>query len=186
VVAADDRLERSLQAGGWLVVSADPRRLALAQAILAERPVSLIDVEAAMLGGMREFAGRHNVRWTTVLAADTAEPGTPDHRNLLRVADAGIVMAREAIESAGPAVLLVNAGILARYGTALLDDMREAVRTATAGSPVRTVWLLVPWADQQQPPLLDGAAIPLFGNQWLPLPREWVSRHKRPDEGGTA
>jgi serine/threonine protein kinase len=185
VVAADDELERSLQAGGWLVLSVDPRRVAQAQTILETRPVSLVDVEAVMLGGMREFAERHNVRWPTVLAADAAEPGTPDHHNLRRVADAGIAKAREAIESSGPAVLLVNAGILARYGTTLLDDMREAVRTATAGSPVRTVWLLVPWADRQQPPLLDGAAIPLLGNQWLPLPREWATRHKRPDKGGT-
>ena len=148
MVAADDRLERSLEAGGWLVVSVDPRRLARAEAILTTRPVNLVDVEAMMLDGMREFAERHNVRWATVLAADAAEPGTSDHRNLRRVADAGITKAHEAIESSGPAVLLVNAGVLARYGTALLDDMREDVRTATAGSPVRTVWLLVPWADQ--------------------------------------
>lgn len=185
VIAADDRLERSLEAGGWLVLSVDPRRLVRAEAILATRPVNLVDVEAVMLDGMHEFAERHNVRWATVLAADAADPGTSDQRNLRRVADAGIIKAREAIESSGPAVLLVNAGVLARYGTAMLDDMREAIRTATAGSPVRTVWLLVPWADRQQPPLLDGAAIPVLGTQWLPLSGEWVARHKRSDEGGT-
>jgi serine/threonine protein kinase len=185
VVAADDRLERSLEAGGWLVLPVDPRRLARAEAILTTRPVNLVDVEAVMLDGMREFAGRHNVRWATVLTADAAEPGTSDYRNLRRVADAGITKAHEAIESSGPAVLLVNAGVLARYGTALLDDMREAVRIATAGSPVRTVWLLVPWADPQQPPLLDGAAIPVLGTQWLPLSREWLARHNRADEGGS-
>jgi serine/threonine protein kinase len=186
VVAADDRLERSVQAGGWLVLSVDPRRLTRAEATLATRPVNLVDVEAVMLDGMREFAKRHNVRWGTVLAADIAGPGTADYRNLRRVTDAGVAKARETIEASGPAVLLVNPGILARYCTGLLDDMREAVRTATTGSPLRTVWLLVPWADRQQPPLLDRAAIPVLGDQWLPLPREWVARHKRKDEGGTA
>jgi hypothetical protein len=84
-------------------------------------------------------------------------------------------------------VLLVNAGLLSRYGSTLLDELRDAVRTATANSPVRTVWLLVPWADQNVQPMLDGVAIPVLGPQWLHLPTEWIRVHEpRLAEGGAA
>jgi hypothetical protein len=185
--AAQDRLNRSLQAGGWLVLSVPPQSLERAERRLAAQPVTRIDVEAVLLAGMREFAARHNVRWATVLAADAAEKDSADWRNLRRVAEAGITAVRATVEASGPAVLLVNAGLLSRYGSALLDELREAVRTATVGSPVRTAWLLVPWADQNAQPMLDGAAIPVLGNQWLHLPSEWLRIDKtRLAEGGAA
>ena len=91
------------------------------------------------------------------------------------------------IDSSGPAVLLVNAGILTRYQATRLDELREAVRTATSGSPVRTVWLLVPSADQDVPPMLGSVAVPVLGSQWLALPPEWLrAREPKLAEGGAA
>ena len=185
-VAADDRLRRSLEAGGWLVLSIPPRWLARASRCLAARPVVRIDVEAILLTGMREFAANHNVQWATVLAADTADSNSGDWRNLSRVVDAGLAAVRAAISASGPAVLLVNAGILARYNGAMLDELRDAVRTATAESLLHTVWLLVPWADQDLPPMLDNLAIPVMGTQRLSLPPEWILMHEQHAEGGAA
>ena len=130
---------------------------------------------------MREFCDRHRVQWSRVLAADAAEQSSRDWANLSKVARAGLAGVRASIEAAGPAVLIVNAGVLARYNPALalLDELRESVRTATADSTVRTVWVLVPWADVEQQPLLDGGApVPQFGNQWLPLSEDWIVRHE--------
>ncbi|MGH3219869.1 MAG: BREX system serine/threonine kinase PglW [Streptosporangiaceae bacterium] len=187
VLAADDRLRRTLETGGWLVLSAQPRRLASAQRCLAAQPVTVVDVEKELLAGMREFAAARKVQWATVLAADAAAENTSDRRNLSIVVDAGLARVREMIESAGPAVLLVNAAILTRYQAALLEEFREAVRTAKADSPVRTVWLLVPSADQNTPPMLDNVAVPVLGSQWLALPPEWLrAREPQLAEGGAA
>ena len=135
---------------------------------------------------MREFAAQHNVQWATVLAADTADRNSGDWRNLSRVVDVGLAVVRAVIDSSGPAVLLVNAGILARYNGAMLDELRDAVRTATAESLLHTVWLLVPWADQDLPPMLDDLAIPVIGTQQLSLPPEWILMHEQHAEGGAA
>ena len=185
-VAADDRLCRSVEAGGWLVLSVPPRWLARASQCLAAQPVARIDVEATMLTGMRQFAAQHNVQWATVLAADATDRNSRDWQNLSRVVDAGLATVRAAIDASGPAVFLVNAGVLARYDSPMLDELRDTVRTATAESPLDTVWLLVPWADQDLPPMLDNNAIPVMGNQWLPLPQEWILMHERHAEGGAA
>jgi serine/threonine protein kinase len=187
ILAADDRLSRTLETGGWLVLSAQPRRLASAQRCLAAQPVTVVDVEAVLLAGMREFAAARNVQWATVLAADAAAENSSDRRNLSVVVDAGLTRVREMIDSSGPAVLLVNAGILTRYQATRLDELREAVRTATSGSPVRTVWLLVPSADQDVPPMLGSVAVPVLGSQWLALPPEWLrAREPKLAEGGAA
>ena len=189
VLAADDRLARSLEEGGWLVLSVPPRRVTRAERCLAGQAVTTVDVERTLLAGMREFCERHDVRWPLVLEADAADRTSPEWGRLSRVVDAGMAAVRDAVEVAGPAVLLANAGVLARYdpSLALVAELREAVRTATAASPVRTVWLLVPWADTQKQPLLDGAAVPVFGNQWLPLPQGWVEKHEsQAEEGGAA
>lgn len=185
--AAEDRLNRSLDVGGWLVVSASPRWLERADRSLAARPVIRVDVEAVLLEGMREFAERHNVQWATVLAADAADRHSSDWRNLSLVVDAALAGLRARIDTSGPAVLLVNAGILARYQTTLLDDLREIIRSATGSSPVRTAWLLLPWADQDLQPMLDNVAIPVMGAQWLHLPHEWIRAHEPSlTEGGAA
>jgi hypothetical protein len=78
--------------------------------------------------------------------------------------------------------------MIARYdpALALMDELRASVRTATGEASVRIVWVLVPWADAEKPPLLDGGApVPLFGSQWLPLAEEWIARHEgqRNEEG---
>ena len=185
--AADDRLERTLEAGGWLVLTVAPKSLARADRCLTARPVMRVDAESVLINGMREFAARHNVLWSTVLAADAADRNSADWRNLSRVVDAGIEALRAVIENSGPALLLVNAGLLSRYGSTLLDELREDVRIATGSSPVRTIWLLVPWADAEAPPLLDGVAVPVFGAQRLHLPEKWIRMNEEAlAEGGAA
>ncbi len=88
--------------------------------------------------------------------------------------------ALDAISAAGPVVLLLNAGILARYdpSLSLLDSLREQVTHAGADAPVRTVWLLVPWHDAEAVPRLDDAAVPIFGPQWLALREDWLIRRE--------
>ncbi|MFP5345500.1 MAG: BREX system serine/threonine kinase PglW [Actinomycetes bacterium] len=188
VLEVDTRLARSLDDGGWLVLTASLSRLARAEGCLAGHDVRVVDVERVLLDGMRAFCRQRGVHWDVVLAADAAERTSGEWVRLGQVVRAGLDGVRAAIEAAGPAVLLVNAGVLARYDRSLtlLAELRESLRRATAASRVRTVWLLVPWADRQKPPMLDGAAVPVFGSQWLPLPGEWVRRHAAAQKVGGA
>ena len=139
-----------------------------------------LDVERELLTAMRAFADAHGVDWGTVLAADVADRSSTNWTRLMRVVSAALPMLRDAISAAGPAVLLLNAGILARYdpSLSLLDSLREQVTHAGADAPVRTVWLLVPWHDAEAVPRLDDAAVPIFGPQWLALREDWLIRRE--------
>ncbi|HLZ37458.1 MAG TPA: BREX system serine/threonine kinase PglW, partial [Mycobacteriales bacterium] len=181
VLAADDRLLGSLESGGWLVVTTAPRRLQRAERCLAAYDgVCRVDVEAVVLDGMRTFARGRRVRWDTVLAADAADRRSPDWARLQQVVAAGVEALRESLGGAGSAVLLANAGILARYDAALgvLAEVKDWLRTAGLRG-LRTAWLLVPWADAAATPLLDGVAVPMLGTEWLPLPTAWIERHEK-------
>jgi hypothetical protein len=68
----------------------------------------------------------------------------------------------------------------------LLDSLRELVTYAGVDSPVRTVWLLVPWHDAEAGPRLDDAAVPIFGPQWLALREDWLVRREERRADGVA
>ena len=83
------------------------------------------------------------------------------------------------LQSAAP-LLLVSAGLLARYDLMPLISELEAA----AGRPGHTpgAWLLLPTARQGLP-LIDGEAVPLVNNidntQTLALPKAWVEIQHR-------
>jgi hypothetical protein len=188
LLAADSKLAASLEAGGWLVVSIRPRHLGAAERALAAHPVAVVDVEAVLLDAMAKFASDRKVSWATVLAADAADRPSRDWMNLRRVADAGLAEVRKAITSSGPAVLLANAGVLARYDPdlTLLAEVRDRLRTASGHTALRTAWLLLPWADEDKWPLLDGAAAPMLETEWLRPPRAWAAQRDPLTSGGAA
>ena len=190
VVEVDDRLARSLDDGGWIVLSVRPSRLARAERCLTAQDVTTVDVEREFLAGLRDYCKERRVRWDVVLAADAADRSSQAWARLTSVVQAGgLARVRTAIREAGPCVLLTNAGVLARYDPSLtvLDELRDEVFRATADSPVRTVWLVVPWADTEKPPKLDGAVVPALGPQWVRLPEEWIGKHETAlSEGGAA
>jgi hypothetical protein len=150
--------------------------------------VAVVDVEAVLLDGMARFARDRKVSWATVLAADAADRSSRDWLNLRRVLDAGLAEVRKAITSSGPAVLLVKAGVLARYDTdlTLLAEVRDGLRTARGHGALRAAWLLLPWADEDKWPLLDGAAVPMLETEWLRLPRAWAAHRDPLTSGGAA
>lgn len=190
VLEVDDRLARSLDDGGWLVLSVRPSRLARAEACLAAQDVRTVDVEREFLTGLRAYCQERRVTWDVVLAADAADRSSRDWARLSSVVQAGgLSRVRTAIRAAGPRVLLTNAGVLARYDPSLtvVDELRDEVFRATADSPVRMLWLVVPWADTDKLPKLDGVAVPVFGPQWVRLPEEWINKHEAAlSEGGAA
>ena len=191
--AAEDRLQRSLRQGGLLVITVDPRLARRAEAELLHRfstpknggaKLQRMNLDALLLNELKAQASTARVDWNVVLHADAADPiskGTSrDWTNLMRLVQRTLPALRSALLQNPAPLLLVSAGLLARYDLMPLITEIEA----TAGRPGHTpsVWLLLPTTHQGLP-VIDGVAVPLVNNikntQTLALPQAWVENHHR-------
>lgn len=187
--AAEERLQRSLRQGGLLVITVDPRIARRAETELLHRfrqppderqGLQRLNFDALLLNALREQATTARVDWNVVLRADAAERGGRDWTNLMRLVQRTLPALRtELLQSPAP-LLLVSAGLLARYDLmSLITELEGA-----AGRPTQTpsVWLLLPTAHQGLP-VIDGVAVPLVNNinntQALTLPQAWVENQHR-------
>jgi len=184
--AIEDRLQHSLKQGGLLVLTTEPRIAQRAEAGLlhrfgasGERPQGLqrVSVDALLLRELRSQAAALGVDWSMVLRADAAEPGSRDWRNLLHLVGLTVpALLQVLLESASP-LLVVNAGLLARYELLHVITELESV----AGRPGRTpcAWLLLP-GHQPGTATIDGRPVPLVhANTVLALALPWLENVHR-------
>ena len=183
---AEERLQRSLSAGGLLVLSIEPRQARHAEAELLRRfgPASSMrpalertSFDALLLKALREQATAARVDWGKVLSADAAEPGTRDWVNLQRLVQRTLATLKPALLNSPAPLLLVNLGLLARYDLMALVSEIEA----HAGRPGHTpsVWMLLP-SHKQGLPMIDGVPVPLIvSSQAIELPTAWVENKHR-------
>lgn len=188
-VAIEARLTRSLQQGGLLVLTVHPRLARRAEAELLHRfgqpgsrpaPLRRLNFDALLLGALREQATAARVDWNVVLEADAADRGSRHWNNLLRLVQRTLPALRAALLQGSAPILLVNAGLLARYELMTLITEVEAC----AGRPGHTpsVWLLLP-TTQQGLPVIDGVAVPIVNNlrsaRTVALAQAWVENRHR-------
>lgn len=187
--AVEERLERSLQRGGLLVLTVQPRIARRAQAELLHRfgrpgiepaPLQLVSFDALLLAALREQAAAARVDWNVVLEADAADRGSRYWANLQRLVQRTLPTLRAALLGGTAPILLVSAGLLARYELmALITEIEQH-----AGRPGQTpsVWLLLPTSHQGLP-VVDGVAVPIVNNmqnsQTLALAQAWVENRHR-------
>ncbi len=184
--AAEERLVRGLEQGGLLVLTVHPRLARHAEAELLHRfgragplpaPLTRVNFDALLLGALREQAQAARIDWNVVLQADAADHGTRHWINLQRLVQRTLPALRQALLFSPSPILLVSAGLLARY-----DLMRLATEMEEhAGRPGHTfsAWLLLP-TSQQGLPVMDGVAVPLINNTHaLALPQTWVENKHR-------
>jgi hypothetical protein len=188
--AAEDRLQRSLRQGGLLVLTVEPRLARRAEAELLHRfheqqqsaahKLQRVSVDALLLAELKAQATAARVDWNVVLRADAADKGSRDWTNLMRLVQRALPVLRTALLQSTVPVLMVSAGLLARYDLMALITEIEAA----AGRPGQTpsVWLLLPTAHQGLP-VIDGVAVPLVNNihntQTLALPQAWIENQHR-------
>ncbi len=196
--AAEERLQRSLRQGGLLVITVNARLARRAEAELLHRfrepmgashGLKRMNLDALLLNELKAQASAARVDWNVVLHADATDPTTKgssrDWTNLMRLVQRTLPALRTALLQSPAPVLLVSAGLLARYDLMPLITEIEA----TAGRPAQTpsVWLLLATAHQGLP-VIDGVAVPLVNNidntQTLALPQAWVENQHR--AGATA
>lgn len=189
-VAFEDRLQRQLKTGGLLSLSTEPRLTARAEHELlhrfgpesnSPRPLQRLSIDALLLRCLREQANAARVDWNRVLAADAAEPDSRDWANLQRLVQRTLPTLRQAMLQATQPLLVVHAGLLARYGLMSLIVELEAA----AGTPGHTpsAWLLLP-THQTGRASIDGSAVPLVhaGNV-IAMPQAWIENRHRTRAG---
>ncbi len=187
--AVEDRLVRSLDQGGTLVLTVVPRLARYAEAELLRRfgtlatsptAVKRLNFDALLLAALREQAKVMKVDWKVVLQADAADRGSRHWINLQRLVQRAVPVVRTALLSSPSPILLVCVGLMARYELMGLITELEA----HAGRPEHTpcAWVLLP-TSQQGLPVIDGVAVPLVNNinntRALALPQAWIENKHR-------
>jgi serine/threonine protein kinase len=187
--AVEQRLTRSLQQGGLLVLTVHPRIARRAEAELLHRfghpgtqpaPLQRVNFDALLLGALREQAKTARVDWNVVLEADAADRGSRHWTNLQRLVQRTLPTLRAALLQGTAPILLVSAGLLAHYDLmTLITEIEEH-----SGRPGHTpgVWLLLPTTHQGLP-VIDGVAVPIVNNiqntRTLALAQAWVENKHR-------
>jgi len=195
--AIEKRLVRSLDQGGLLVLTVHPRIARHAEAELLRRfgasappsanPIKRVNFDALLLSALRAQAQALKVDWNIVLQADASERGSRHWTNLQRLVQRTLPTLRAALLNSPAPILLVCAGLLARYELMALVTELES----NAGRPGHTpcVWLLLPTSHQGLP-MIDGVAVPLVHNithtHTIALAQAWVENKHRAKIGPPA
>jgi serine/threonine protein kinase len=186
VAAVQERLVRSLEQGGLLVLTVQPRIARHADPELLHRfpAVKRINFDALLLAGLREQAQAMKVDWSVVLQADAADRGSRHWVNLQRLVQRTVPALRAALLHSPTPILLVCVGLLARYE--LMNLITELEEHAGRPGHTPTAWVLLPTSHQGLP-LIDGVAVPLVNNinntRALALPQAWVENKHRAKTG---
>lgn len=176
---AGQRLRDSRRSRSFLALGVPGHRLQRATRVLTQEFGALeVDLTEVLLNAVREQAERVGMPWTTIEAADAAEPGTRPAQGLSVLIERSLPAVTAAIEEAQATgdeaqqpVLLTEASPLARYGhlgaLAPWTDLTRPRRQA--------VWLVVPQLRNVRGPVLDGRPVSLSSpGQFLVLDSEWI------------
>lgn len=138
-----EKLEYGIKSGSFLVLSVDARHIMRAQKELLHRfDLNLLDGDALFLSVMKAMAKELGVNWALVLGADASDKQSRDWERLQMLVQRAVPEIRKTIEQSDKPVLLINAGLFARYEQMhVLDSLRAQSGTATGP---KGLWVLIP------------------------------------------
>ena len=169
----EDRLAHAQRAGGFLALTVEPRLARPVEAELRRRFGRLrVSFDTLLLKAMHQQADALKVNWNLVLLADAAAPTSSDWSRLMRLVHRALPQVKQTLLDATAPLLLVNCGLIARYGLMpLLDELRDEV-----GRPGRlaSLWLLLPMAATGLPTIDDVPVPVITSSQWANVPVAWA------------
>jgi hypothetical protein len=181
-------IERKLQAAAkdrrFLVLTAAPKDLLRAEIEILDRfAMQRMDLDALTLRALKNAAGQLGASWEVVLNADAASRDSADWRRLQQLVDRAMPAVRSALEELTEPALLVNPGLLARYGQlALLEALRQACERGDGPGYV----VLVPADARSTMPVVDGVPLPVvLASEWARVPSSWVANAHRATPAGS-
>ena len=175
----EERLRYAEKNGSFLAMTVKPNQHDRAQHELSTRfEVQPLDLEAVFVKALHQAADEVGADWRVVVSADVAPPNTSDWRNLNQLIAGKVIPQVEQVLTEGDKTILAyHPNWMARYGQIpMLSRVYEAVQ---AGK-VHGVWILMPASAQNEMPLMDGKAVPVFTpNQWAVIPDSWCQNLHR-------
>lgn len=177
---AEQRLASAGADGGFRALSVRTSRVRPAATELERRfGARRISVTGLFIAQLRALVSeRAKPTWSTVLAADAADPNSRDALKLAEFTQRTWQRLRPeflALIARGAPLLLDDGASLARYrAMELLEEMAQAARDGAA-----PVWLLCPAEDPDKPPRLDTTVVPVPPDEWITLTDEWVANEHR-------
>ena len=103
----------------------------------------------------------------------------------MRLVHKALPQVKQALLEATAPVLLVNSGLIARYGLmSLIDDLRDEV-----GRPgkLASLWMLLPMAATGLPTIDDVPVPVITSGQWANVPVAWARNlHRAPSAAAAA
>lgn len=176
----EEKLRYLLKHGGFLALTAPLKLAPHVQRELASRfGLETLSIDELLIDAMMNTAQRLDVQWSVVLAADRAQPGSTDWRNLLRLAARAAEQVAQALVGRAAPVLLTEPGLLARYGLMPLVQTLQN-ESGRPGKVPATVLLVPTTSSSGTPPVIDGVAVPVVSAaQWAAVPEAWVANLHR-------
>jgi hypothetical protein len=171
----EERLRHGIKEGSFYTLLVAPKYYKRACHELSRRfPVELFDFEGLFIDALRDVAAQVKVNWDLVIKTD-ARPNQADWDRLQLLVGRAITSVEATLSKAQKPVLLVYAGLLARYERMdLLERLRDRVGR---GGSIPGLWLLIP-GDQQA--VMDGKAVPILGpGQRARVPESWIDNDHR-------
>jgi len=174
----EEKLAHAARTGTFLALTVEPRRTADAEAELLHRfPRHVVSLERLMLRAMRAEATARRVLWPKAIAADAADRGSADFKNLLRLASRAAPRVREEVLALRSPALLTRPGLLARYD--LVPMLEELAQTSGTANGPPSLWLLLPQEDGGRPRIDHVVLGVISGANWAHLTEPWlVNAHR--------
>jgi serine/threonine protein kinase len=175
----EERLQRGIKDGSFLALLVNPKYYQRAVGELCRRfSIELVDFEGLFIDALRQVADQAKVNWDLILKSD-ATPNQGDWDKLMLLVGRAMPKIEEQLMAADKTMLLVYAGLLARYDQMQLLSTLQAKVGQRDGIP--GLWLLIP-GDQQA--MIDGKAVPVLGpGQRARIPESWLQNVHRGNGG---
>lgn len=184
--AADDRLTRHAEHGGYLVLTVAPRMQRRAVEQLGHYDPAVVDLDRWLVDSLRATAEAKGVGWGAVDAADAGGPEGPRWTNLTLLVRDAVTPLTDELLTEHEHVLLTHPGLLGRYDQlGVLDVLRDRLRHPSPEQRLRTLWVLVAAPDPDAPPTVDGRAVPITTlAEHMTLPVPWLENLHRTERVG--
>lgn len=178
----EEKLQRAVREGSFLSLLVNPKQFDDALTELCSRfPVELVDFEGLFLDALQGEAKKARVAWDLVLQTDV-EPNAGDWDKLLMLVGRAIPVIEKRLQQADRTMLVIYAGLLARYGQ--MDLLSRLSQKVGRRDGIPGLWLLLP-GDQRA--MLDGKPVPLIGpGQRARIPESWLKNIHRGHADGAS
>lgn len=173
------RLQHAWTNGGFLALSIEARHLQRADKELRDQfDLVRVSLEEALIRSMKEEALKAGASWDVIRRADSEPRDSADWGRLIQLVRRALPRVEAQVLATPGRVLLVNPGLLARYGQ--VDVLARLTSALDRPTTLHALWVLVPADASNTLPMLDGHAVPVTTRgQWARLSEPWLQNLHR-------